>query len=381
MSTPAPTSSKRSPLRLIVGLRGLMLVVLIAGLWMGSVIRQAESQRRSVVALRHKGAIVAYDHEVLGAVKGARPQPWARLELRRFLGDDLFREVTFASLTPPFARPNALSDRDLALLEAFDQLEDLGITDVPISDAGLAHLRNLTSMKRLSLGNSSSGGPRMRVTDAGLAHLRGMTGLRSLDLTGTDVSDAGLRHLRRMTDLEDLGLHGCKVTGSGLAQLGALTKLSELRLSATPLTDAGLVHLRGMTGLRTLWLFRTRTTGAGLVHVSGLTGLRKLILGPENSSDEGLSYIAGLTALEELRLDGTKFTDAGLVHLAGLKTLRSLDISNSSVTDAGLVHLEGLTGLTNLSLSDSAGVTYTGVARLRARLPTAQVALLGVRAR
>jgi len=40
-----------------------------------------------------------------------------------------------------------------------------------------------------------------------------------LDLAGTEVTDAGLRHIKELTSLEELRLVGSRVTRAGLADL------------------------------------------------------------------------------------------------------------------------------------------------------------------
>ena len=56
-----------------------------------------------------------------------------------------------------------------------------------VGDAGLGHLKGLTDLRMLNLGQSQIG-------DAGLAHLKGMAELQTLIIDRTKVSDAGLAH-------------------------------------------------------------------------------------------------------------------------------------------------------------------------------------------
>ena len=44
------------------------------------------------------------------------------------------------------------------------------------------------------------------MTDAGLEHLKGLTQLQSLCLGNTKVTDAGLEHLKGLTQLQSLHL-------------------------------------------------------------------------------------------------------------------------------------------------------------------------------
>ena len=56
------------------------------------------------------------------------------------------------------------------------------------TDAGLVHLKGLTSLKELRLVGF------VRISDAGLVHLEALTNLQKLHLSFTQVTDAGLVH-------------------------------------------------------------------------------------------------------------------------------------------------------------------------------------------
>jgi Leucine-rich repeat (LRR) protein len=57
--------------------------------------------------------------------------------------------------------------------------------DTQISDAGLEHLKGLTSLTSLNLTSLSLKGS--QITDTGLEHLKGLTSLTSLTLFGTQI--------------------------------------------------------------------------------------------------------------------------------------------------------------------------------------------------
>ncbi len=82
---------------------------------------------------------------------------------------------------------------------------------LPGIDAGLAHLKGLTSLQDLYLP------PNM--TDAGLEHLKGLTSLETLGLGRPNVTDAGLEHLKGLTSLRTLYLDAAKVTDGGMKGL------------------------------------------------------------------------------------------------------------------------------------------------------------------
>jgi hypothetical protein len=126
-----------------------------------------------------------------------------------------------------------------------------------VTDTGTVHLKGLTSLQELILGDT-------KVTDAGLVHFKGLTNLRNLYLSGTNVTDAGLVHLKGLTKLNWLDLNGSNVTDAGLVHLKGLTKLHRLHLAQTKVTDAGLVHLMGLTKLQKLSLLQTKVSYAGV---------------------------------------------------------------------------------------------------------------------
>ena len=57
------------------------------------------------------------------------------------------------------------------------------------------------------------------ITDAGLAHLSGMKSLRTLDLRGGKITDASLDNLSGLSGLRNLWLKNTTVTDAGIAKL------------------------------------------------------------------------------------------------------------------------------------------------------------------
>jgi Leucine-rich repeat (LRR) protein len=107
----------------------------------------------------------------------------------------------------------------LVHVEGLSRLDTLSISSSTVTDAGLAHLRSLTNLQVLDLGDCP------KISDKGLVHLKGLTRLRDLLLPGTQVSDAGLAHLKRLRNLQTLILHDTHVTDAGLAHLEGLSSL------------------------------------------------------------------------------------------------------------------------------------------------------------
>lgn len=106
----------------------------------------------------------------------------------------------------------AVSDADLASLEAFPNLKHLNLRGTAITDAGLAALKYTPQLEFLGLSRTA-------VTDAGLTQLEHLSQLRYLTLAETSITDAGLTALGRLKSLEGLNLKGTQLTRDGLNRL------------------------------------------------------------------------------------------------------------------------------------------------------------------
>lgn len=312
-------------------------------------------------------------------------------QLRRIGKDDALPADNFRIEEIFVAERDRATDGDLEVLRGLTSLRAIELLDAPrVTDAGVAHLRDLPRLEKLSL-------PNTQLTDAGLEHIQGMPNLQELFLAGTQVSDAGLAHLRglsqlvlldvgltRITDagtvhlrelagLRDLRLNDNKLSDAGLANIKVLSRLRNLSLSNTAVTSAGLEHLADLKELEHLLLNRTQLTDEGLKHLKKLVRLRQLWLHDTAVTDAGLAALGPLTNLEDLILAHTRgITDAGLEQLKGLTELRWLNLSDALVTDVGLEQLRELKKLESLSL-ERTKVTTAGVQRLRAALPKCKI--------
>lgn len=150
--------------------------------------------------------------------------------------------------------------RDWLPRDYFDHVVLIDLSNRPVTDADLAHVKGLAELSWLSLYNT-------QVTDAGLVHLQGLRRLTQLYLYNAQVSDAGLVHLRGLTALTELDLYNAKVTDTGLKELTGLTALTWLNLRNTQVTDAGLKHLKGLPSLTQVDLYNTHVTVTGVADL------------------------------------------------------------------------------------------------------------------
>lgn len=141
-----------------LSVRGLIVVVLFFGVWLGWLVRTARVQRDAVQAITAAGGLVKYNW----GWKKANPSMVIKLAdpgwLVDLIGIDYVGHVTVVWLT---ASPS-------------------------VSDATMIQVGRLTRLQQLRLDQSS-------IQDAWLDHLSGLKALSSLNLDGTPVSDQGRR--------------------------------------------------------------------------------------------------------------------------------------------------------------------------------------------
>jgi len=202
------------------------------------------------------------------------------------------------------------------------------------------------------------------VTDKHVAQVAAFKQLDYLAVVTPTVTDAGLQHVAGLTNLDTLFLSDSGLTDATLPALRDLQKLERLYLERTAVTDAGLANVAGLAELTTLSLDGTAITDAGLAHIAKLSKLEALSLNGTRITDVGLQQLAGLTQLQSLSLDGTRITGAGLAGLTALKELSHLSLAATRVTADSLLALKELPKLTQLLL---VGTQLTGddVAPLR----------------
>ncbi|MCA9174121.1 MAG: hypothetical protein KDB14_06495 [Planctomycetales bacterium] len=153
-------------------------------------------------------------------------------------------------------------DHELKMIAGMKGLEQLNLTDHRLTDAGLTHLSQLTSLKNLSLGLLRAAPPEQRLGDAGLQHLRPLTNLRSLGLRHSGVTDAGLPQLAELPHLNALSLGNTSITDAGVAHLQKFPELNTLGLDGTDITPAAMATLERLPHLEVLDITRTKLKDA-----------------------------------------------------------------------------------------------------------------------
>ncbi|HNY80716.1 MAG: hypothetical protein RBS72_09305 [Sedimentisphaerales bacterium] len=306
-----------------------------------------------------------------------------------------------------------VTDAGLAHLRDVKTLESLWLPSEGISDTGLEYLSQLPRLRSLSVSRAyrgDSSGEQGYYTDKGirmLAHCRDLEelsvgsiamtdasmeaiatlgNLRNLALFGcTAVTDEGLKELASLKDLEVLNVHDANATISGLSCLNGLSNLRRLDIDGVKQDYSGL-DLSGLKKLEQLTIGTRRDGGvisdADVACLAGLTQLTWLQIGnpairPPSLTDQGLASLAGLTQMDRLTIGGPELTDNGLGHLRGMKKLDMLNIYGGRFTGEGLEHLEDLDALAYLTLIGEHSFSQDDIRHLFEALPHLYTAQIG----
>ena len=244
----------------------------------------------------------------------------------------------------------------LDLYNGNNPLKGRGGKNTAVNDEWLKKIRDLTTLKSLSLSNCA-------VTDAGMEHVGTLTGLESLNLTLTAITDAGFVHFGKLTKLKSIGMASSKSTGTGFQHL-KVKNLDNTNFHFTPLNDAGLKEICNVGVTGRLWFAHAHFTDNGAQHLSKLTQLMALGIGSteKESSGEAIAHIVNLP-LEDLSLLDKQADSVGVHYASKIKTLKKLDISYApKLTDKDVTALASIPSLEQLRIGGSKNITDAGIA-------------------
>ena len=379
-------------------LRTLLVAWLVIGASVGWWI-QSSRQQRDAVANIHRltaRAVIGYSYRMVPSYNKYWPDidPGAVSWVPRFaldaLGEDYFHNVVYVQV-------DGIEGEEIELATQLARLRNLQRLRLlcEATDVMVARLVGLRELRSLQLWSSNSEDtlriisrlPRLEAlvinwsefTDAGLAHLARLRTLKSLTLE--NITDTGLAHLARSSNLEELyilpGLWDRldRVTGKGVSQLAACPRLRELRLERSCFTDDDLRHFAILNSLESLSLELANINGIGFQHLTGLTDIKRVYLENTPITDEAITYLAQLPDLEAVDLRGTEVTITGLEHFATSPKLRWLVVTMPSSTKLGRV-LDQLSPVMKAILGPEIGVghlTVSELERLRQALPHCKI--------
>lgn len=151
-----------------------------------------------------------------------------------------------------------IDDSTLEVLAKFPSLRKVRLSQTQISNDGLKFLTACKTLEELDLSQNSL------LSDDGLVHVGQITSLKKLNLWRVGVGNAGIAHLAPLTKLEWLNLDNTQLSDDGLTALKDMKALTFLHIGSTSVSDAGLPHLYTITALKDLKASRTSVTEAGV---------------------------------------------------------------------------------------------------------------------
>lgn len=148
------------------------------------------------------------------------------------------------------ANIESFTEADFRTLASCTTLKKLSVDGKTLTDATLPLLAELKDLEELSTNQS-------RLTDDGYRHFAAIANLKSLALFHPswdmkEFTGSGLAHLKSLPKLERLTFAGSTAGDEAMAAIGALTNLREFRTWHTMQTQAGNEHLLKLTKLATL---------------------------------------------------------------------------------------------------------------------------------
>jgi hypothetical protein len=209
-------------------------------------------------------------------------------------------------------------------------------TDTPLSEDAW---REIEKLQPHFVGTSGKG-----IDDAAVARLSKLP-LEILYLDGSSMTDAGWAALKDLKSLKKISLsHNLTWTGSGAVALANHSSLTIVGIGGTSFGDVGMPAIASIKQLQSLTLNHARVTDTGLAALANHPTLEILKYSPQMTprlTDASLKTVATLKALKELGINDTVLTyDGGLKLLKGLPNLQKVTLDKVGLSEADLAKLK-----------------------------------------
>jgi hypothetical protein len=170
-----------------------------------------------------------------------------------------------------------------------------------ISDDALGYLPSLPGLEWLEIGGG-------KATPAGMANLRNCSSLKRLYVHDINLSGDALSWLSNLNKLEALALQRTGIDGSVLKSINA-PALVVLNLSGNKIVDDDMDQIAKLKGLEVLALADTRVGGAGIAKLEGMNKLNELNLMNCSIQDGDLEYFLSMPNLRIVYAAGCTLGD------------------------------------------------------------------------
>jgi internalin A len=249
-----------------------------------------------------------------------------------------------------------ITDKGLAELAQFAELEFVNVRETEVSGAGLAPLKHLKQFD----------GMLSDVTDAGLESLRGKD-LASVRFSRTHIGDKTIGIISGAKNLTNLQLNSTRITEGCIGHICGFSKLQRLDLQANKLSGKAVARL-GRLPIQELVLEECGVGDEVFEDAAAFGSLTRVRFGYNNFSDRALKSLASKKSLITLDVTDDPVGDAGVAAISTLPQLNSLTLVGTGITDRSLKALDHASVLRNLAVSNTK-VSKAGVAEFRHHHP------------
>jgi hypothetical protein len=220
--------------------------------------------------------------------------------------DTLERLTSLKSLKSLSLSRIDLKDDGAKAIGKLTQLESLNLSGCRINDNQALDLSGLTKLTHLALGkNNSYCGDDAPLTDKGMAVLKNFPNLQVLNLNGAGVTDAGLEHIKDHKQLTSLNVSGTNISDKGAKVLAGLTGLKELAVDNVQIKDEGLKSLESLTKLEKLVISSENLEDGGFNSFARFPELNTLTLTGYHFNEDRIKSLEGCKKLKTLFVDGS----------------------------------------------------------------------------
>lgn len=219
-----------------------------------------------------------------------------------------------ASLKKLTINGKTLNDTTLPLLSGLTELEELSTNQTSLSDDGYRHFAAFKNLRMLALFHPSW--DLKTFTGTGLAHLKDLPKLERLTFAGSTAGDAALQAVGQLTQLHNFATWHTLQTQEGNKHLLNLTNLTDLRIgqrlpkgpSPAPSFDASTIPLLArIKSLQRLELFEARLTAKALKPLKDLPQLKQLKIHTVDIPESDIESLR--LTLKDVKIDFKPMTD------------------------------------------------------------------------
>ena len=198
----------------------------------------------------------------------------------------------------------SITPDEFQIIGRLAELKQLDLYGVAIGESG-KEISRLTRLESLNIAGDENGDEQLEQ----FATLRNLTSLA----VGHQTTDAGLDHVKGMSRLQTLFLGDSQVNGEGLRYVPK--QLLTLYLDRTSFGDEDAKQLSGFFKLQRLGLSGTTITDTGLTGLESLDELDYLSIEDTQIGDDSIDWLGDLLKLYVIDVAGSQITPEGIKQL------------------------------------------------------------------